>query len=577
MNRKILFVEAVLALALVLGFRLAGHDSRQSSDQIIKSRNIIQCSPDWNMINVDSLAGKMVPLPGWGNYRWDIRTKNDSAQFYFQQGINMYYAFHIIESMGSFRKALLFENDHPMIYWAIALAYGPNINDFEYKASPEALDAAKKAMLFSSAAGSREKALIEAMQGRYSEDSTISRTSLNENYTRAMEKVYKLFPGDADVATLYADANMLQHPWDYWKHNGEAQPWTSEILQVLEKSLIHAPQHPGTNHYYIHMVEASPDPGRALASADRLGKLMPSVSHMIHMPSHIYIRTGNYSKGIAVNEASIAGYNAYLHLFSEVQNNAPLYLIHNLHMQTACAMMKPGYGYSIKSAMETSNSFDTSFLSLPQPIANFIQYVYMSPQFVQVRYGKWENILSSADINPSYIYANVLSHWAKGMALANTNKLSKARERLDKMRDAMKAPDLAIVMLPFNAAIAPSKVAEKILEGTIAQKQYRLDDACRYFREAVRLEDSLIYTEPRDWLLPTRQYLANAYLLQKNYKEAKKTLEEDLLINPNNFFALYGLKMALKGLKMKKEAAIIEKVFSQAYINADLKSAALIY
>ena len=346
-----------------------------SRQQIFQTRQIIQCSPDWAHINEDSIAIGIGVLPGWGNYRWNITKQSDSARFYFNQGINMYYAFHIIEAMASFKKAQQFDDNNAMIYWGQALAYGPNINDFAYTATPEAFAAAQKAVSFKNNCTAKEKALIDAIAVRYSSDSTISRASLNQLYADNMKKAYNQFKKDADIATLYADALMLQHPWNYWKHNGDAEPWTPEILSVLENTLKTNPLHPGANHYYIHTVEASPNPSRALASADRLGKLMPGVAHMIHMPSHIYIRSGNYKQGIKVNEMSVKGYSNYLALYPEVQNNAPLYLIHNLHMQSACAMMRANYKYSNKTAAECSHSFDTSFLSLPQPMGNFVQYV----------------------------------------------------------------------------------------------------------------------------------------------------------------------------------------------------------
>ena len=275
-------------------------------------------------LNADSLANGIGVLPGWGNYRWDIASKNDSARFYFNQGINMYYAFHIIEAMASFKKAQQFDDTNAMIYWAQALAYGPNINDFGYAATPDAFAAAQKALSLKNNCTPKEKALIEAMAVRYSLDSTISRASLNQLYSTAMKRSYNLFSTDADAATLYADALMLQHPWDYWKHDGEAEPWTPELLAVLEGVLQLHPNHPGANHYYIHSVEASKDAKRAMASANRLGKLMPGVAHMIHMPSHIYIRTGNYTEGITVNEMSVKGYTNYLSLYPDVQNNVQI-------------------------------------------------------------------------------------------------------------------------------------------------------------------------------------------------------------------------------------------------------------
>jgi tetratricopeptide (TPR) repeat protein len=575
MNRKIILAEAIIALTIILAFKISSkprtsEPQTTSRQQAYAGKMMMQCSPDWSLLNTDSLAVNMGVLPGWGNYHWDINSNSDSAKYYFNQGINMYYAFHIIESMASFKKAQTFDDNNAMLYWAEALAFGPNINDIEYAATPDALSAAQKALAFSQASSAKEKVLIMAMQARYSTDSTVSCTSLNEAYAREMKKAYNQFPHDADVAALYADALMLLHPWMYWKHDGKPEAWTPEIVSVLENNLKEHPLHPGANHYYIHAVEASPTPGLATKSADRLSEMMPAVSHMVHMPSHIYIRTGEYQKGIVVNEKSISGYNKYLELFPDVVRNAPLYLIHNLHMKTNCAMMEPNYAFSKKTAAECIASFDTTYLSLPQPMGNFIQYVYMIPQMVDVRYGKWEQLLSEPIMNKHYAYAHVLSLWAKGLAQANTNKLEVAKNTLIQLQEALKNPDLEIVLNPFNAAISGARVAEKILQGTIAEKSGNIKAAVSCYEEAVKLEDKLIYTEPRDWLIPSRHYLANALMQQKNIAKAKQILEEDFQQNPHNFYALSAMQKINKSATWKTQ-------LKDAWKNADMKEARLIY
>jgi tetratricopeptide (TPR) repeat protein len=582
MSKKILLAEVLLALFLVLGFRIATIDSTAelpalSRNNIYKARQVLSCSPDWSMLNIDSLATQMKPLPGWGNYSWKIASASDSARFYFNQGINMYYAFHIIESMASFKKAESFDDRNPMIYWAQALAYGPNINDFAYATVPDATRAAKKAAELSSSASAKEKALVNAMLVRYSLDSSISRKELNQRYATAMKDVYAGFKNDADAGALYADAMMLQHPWEYWQHNGQPHPWTPEIVSVLEAVLKQHPEHPGANHYYIHMVEASPNPGRALPSADRLGKMMPDVSHMVHMPSHIYIRTGNYEKGMSVNDLALNGYEKYKTLYPDVVNNAFLYQIHNHHMKAACAMMKPGYQTSIKAARECAASFDTSFLSLPHPLGNFIQYVYLTPQLVNVRYGKWKEVLAEPGLSSNYVFGSLLNKWSRGMAMANTGDLQGAKSALAELKQTLGHPDLKIRLEPFNIPYDQGSVAEKILEGTIAEKENNLVQAVKIFSEAVVAEDKLIYTEPRDWLIPTRHYLSNALVKNSEYAKAKKFLLEDLQINPNNYYALSGLVLIAGKEKNAVQQKIYKNQLKAAYTNSDMASPALVY
>ena len=580
MSPKLFFTSGVIILLITAGFRYASKNNshRQiSRSAVYNHKKIIQCTPNWSEVNADSLANGIGVLPGWGDYRWNISTKSDSARFYFNQGINMYYAFHIIESMASFKKAAIFDTTSAMLYWAQALAYGPNINDYAYAATPEAYTAAQKAAALKSSCTPKEKMLIDAMAIRYSSDSTISRASLNQLYADAMKKSYTGFKTDADIGTLYADALMLQHPWDYWKHNGDPEPWTPDLLQVLENVIQLHPEHPGANHYYIHAVEASPNSKRAMPSADRLGKLMPGVSHMIHMPSHIYIRNGKYAAGITVNEMSVTGYNNYLSLFPDVINNVPLYLIHNLHMQTACAMMKANYAYSNKSALACRNSFDTSFLSLPAPMGTNIQYLYMTPVFNDVRFGKWEAVLNAVPVKPQHVYATVLCHWARGMAFAGKHDIAAAAAELKLMQAGINAPDMLVVTEPFNAPASAAKVAEKILAGVMAEAENDFKKAVAFLNEAVQLEDQLIYNEPRDWLLPSREYLGNALLKLGNAAEAEKIFNEDLAENPDNHWALYGLHQALLHQKKLKAAAIIKQQFDKAFEGADILPGSIVF
>ncbi len=580
MRSKLFFASYLTVLLLLVGFRYSKINEQPkhiSREEAYKHRSVIQCSPDWTQLNADSLANGIGVLPGWGNYRWNIDTYADSARFYFNQGINMYYAFHVIEAMASFKKAERFDNKNAMIYWAQALAYGPNINDFDYTATPEAFAAAQKALSLQNNCSPKEKALIGAMAFRYTANNTVSRASLNQLYATAMENAYQRFGQDADVCALYADAIMLQHPWDYWKHNGEAKPWTPELLSVLEGAIKINSIHPGANHYYIHAVEASKNSKRAMASADILGKLMPGVSHMIHMPSHIYIRNGQYAKGIRVNEMSVKGYNNYLALFPDVQNSALLYLVHNLHMQTNCAMMMANYSYSNKSASATSSSIDTSYLSLPAPGGTYMQYLYMTPTINNVRYGKWDAILNDPPVNEHHIYSSTLWHWARGMAFAVKNKFTEADNELKIVREKMKSPDMLLVMAPYNAPADATKVAVKILEGIIVAKQNDFTTAIRLLSEGVVNEDKMIYNEPKDWLLPARQYLGTVLLQSGNASKAADIFKEDLKENPNNHWSLYGLYQALQKQKKTAAAKVIKNQFDKAFENADIEPGVVLF
>ena len=523
-------------------------DKAAYAEVIVKKRfSTISCTPDWTTYHLTKLEiQQMIPLPGTGSHAWKISTKKDSAQFYFNQGINLYYGFHIIEALPSFKKAQTFDPNCAMLYWAEALAYGPNINDLGYAASPDALVATKKAKELYNTSSIKEKALIEAIQVRYSDDSTQKREDLNQLYADKMKELYTRFSGDAEIGALYADALMNQHPWDLWQHDGQPKPWTPQIEKVLENVLKYAPNHPGANHYYIHTMEASPYAAKANASADRLGRLAPGIAHMVHMPSHIYIRTGQYEKGVKVNTLAVEKYKTYLKLFPDVANNASLYEIHNRHMQAACSMNRNDYAAALKDAVECRNSLDTSFLSMDAPSGDYIQYVYMTPELTMITFEKWEDILKQQDVATRFHYAAVIQFFAKGMAYANTNEIKKAKGSLTKLESFLHEKDLAVVLTPFNAPLSSATIAKFILMGTIAEKENDSDKAINYFKMAMATEDSLVYNEPRDWLVPARHYLGNALLNAKKYKEAEEVFRKDLTVQPNNFVSNTGLQTALQ-------------------------------
>jgi len=542
-----------------------------------KKKNIIRCGPDWDKLKDWLEEADIPPIPGAGTYKWKISTRNDSAQFYFNQGINMYYSFHIIEAMASFKKAEKFDKYSPMLLWAQALTYGPNINDFGYTASPEALSAIGKAIEFSGRCTDKEIALIEAQRIRYSYDSSQTRSMLNQLYVDKMKEVYEKFPDDADVAALYADAMMLQHPWDLWDIDGTPKPWTPLIREVLEKVLAKTPNHPGANHYYIHVMEPSPYAAKALPSADRLGKLNPGLSHVVHMPSHIYLRTGLYNKGIDVNINAVNSYKSSIPLYSAVTGADFLYIIHNLHMKASNAMLAGNYKIAEAAAIETRNSIQADYLSIPAPLGNVVQYIYMTPVLVYVRFGKWDELLQQNKPDDSQVYANILYHFGRGMAFSARSKMTEANQELAAMKTLMADTSLAIPFTPFSAAIEGAIVASKILSGSIALKSGKTNDAITDFTEAVKVEQKMIYNEPRDWLLNPKHWLGKAYLVAGDGSNAEKTFNADLQNNNNNGWALFGLNKALLMQKKYNEAAPVLTRYKKAFNKADINILSPVY
>ena len=515
------------------------------------------CSPNLASIDFGDPSNAIPLLGGWGNYRMPVTFKDDSAYIYFQQGINMYYGFHMIEALASFERATSFDSAFAMGYWGKALAYGPNINDLGYAASPDALLAVQRASELCGACSPVEVALIGAMQLRYSPDTTQKREYLNELYADAMKKVHTNFSASADAAALYADALMVQHPWDLYDRSYNPKPWTPEIVRVLEGLIKTFPENPGANHYYIHAIEGSKYPEKGLEVANRLGNFMPGLAHLVHMPSHIYIRSGYYKKGVEVNEKAVEGYKEYLSKFPLVATGSFIYMMHNLHMKAACAAMDGTYTKAIQFAEETRNSLDSSYLNSGGYFGMYSQFLHLTPLLTAVRFGKWNDLLNTASFPNEWVYARSMQHFGKGIAYARTNQLSKAFEELEHMKDSAQSAQLQDHPQAFNPGIASIEVAEKILQGVIAGEKKDFLKAIAFLRGAVESEDGMLYNEPRDWQLPARQYLGHVLLQARRLKEAEAVYKRDLRINPNNRWSLTGLGKALQMQGKQREAATV--------------------
>jgi len=569
---KFAFVNAALLTAFITLPNAKTNDTETFYDAYAtKVKNTVSCTPDRAAITAMlEESDEINLLPGSGSYVWKIETKSDSAQLYFNQGINMYYGFHIIESIASLKKAAKFDDSNPMIWWAQALAYGPNINDVGYTASPEALSSTKKAVELSANATDVEKTLISAMNVRYTNDTTKTREGLNQDYVDAMKAAAEKFPDNTDVLALYADAMMLQHPWDLWTVDGVPKPWQPAIQTVLEKVIRSNPMHPGANHYYIHIVEASPAPEKALHSAEVLGKLTPGLSHMVHMPSHIYLRTGDFDKGIAINTDALKRFREYSTLFPASNGNVFIYYWHNLHMLANCAMLSGRYNEAMKSAEELTGALDTASLASPPPVGSFLYYMYMTPMLVNLRFEKWDNVLAAKEPEGKYIYANVLYHFGRGMAQAGKNNFDEAKKEAEKVKEIMQDDGLKIPMLPFSPVSEGSSVAFETLNGYLALKQNDIKSAITHLEKASKTEWEMVYTEPRDWMLNPYQYLGNAYLADKNYKKAEEAFRKDLSRNAKNVWSLNGLEKSLRQQGRKKEAKEVKNELKKAAAKADV-------
>jgi tetratricopeptide (TPR) repeat protein len=571
--KALLFLLTILAFLtaslIAFGFRKNNLSAGKNPGRVT-TKKVARCGPDWKEVDKLIEENNIPPIPGAGPHTWKIITAHDSANYYFNQGMNMYYSFHIIEAKASFKKAEQFDPNAAMVHWAQALAYGPNINDVGYAAFPEALEAVRKSLeAMNNSTPAVEKMLIEAMSVRYSADSTQSRELLNQQYVDKMKIAYDRLFQHPHVAALYADALMLQHPWDLWNIDGTPKPWTPKIRGILEKLLASHPEHPGANHYYIHVMEPSPFASKALPSADRLGKITPALSHTVHMPSHIYLRTGQYDKGVIVNENAVNSYRKMISLYAPVTSNDFLYIIHNLHMQTNNAMMAGRAAAALDAAEQTTKSIPREYLSTTDALGNYLQYIYMTPVMAMVRFGKWDELLNAPKPPETMIYANLLFHFGKGMALNAKGQHADAKNELTRIQQLMKDSVLRLPFTPFSPAIDGATVAEQMLTGVIALSEKSNASALIAFQKAVDVEKQMVYNEPRDWMLNPGHWLGKAYLVAGKWKEAEKVFVQDLKNNNENPWALKGLLQALQG-QSKKEAAAVKVRLTKASKRSDV-------
>jgi tetratricopeptide (TPR) repeat protein len=525
------------------------------------------CGPGFN--TADS-AVNMPELKGWGHYSRKISSASDSAQLYFDQGLSMYYAFHSIEAIASFTKATEIDPDCAMAWYGKALAMGPTINyENGYRPPSGAYDAAVKSKALSENCTPLEKDLINAIQQRYSSDTATNVTQLRINYAQAMQLVYEKHQGDVDAVTLYADALLLLHPWNLYDHNFKPRSWTPQIRSLLEQGMRLSPSHPGANHYYIHTMEASGEPQVALHSANLLDTLMPDVAHITHMPSHIYIRTGFYERGIKVNDDAVAGFQKYLKQYAPVMNGFFLYQAHNVQLKGNCAQMAGNYKTSADASASLQKMIPPAFLGMKTADGNYVEYVYALPILNYVRFGKWDEVLKTPVID-SLAYASSLQHFSRGIAYSRKHNFTMARQELKILNERLLDKSLKLKMDNGNPANKCLQVGVLILKGVMAEEQNQYAAAIKLLQSAVVAEDLLIYNEPRDWPLPARQYLGNTLIRAGKSKEAIAVLNKDLLINPNNGWSLTGLKIASRHAGNAADLAKINQRLNAAWKIKDL-------
>jgi tetratricopeptide (TPR) repeat protein len=513
-------------------------------------------------------AAKAPLFPNLGPYHRPITTRSPKAQRYFDQGMALLYAFNLEEAQRSFEAAAAADPRCAICRWGVAMALAPHIN---LPALPErtvaAHRAAAEAVKLAKGASAVERALIAAVARRSAEPppaDPAAQRALDSAYADAMREVAKRFPVDMDAQALFAEAMMDLRPWDLWTADGKPQPGTAEILATLERALTLDANHPGANHYYIHAVEASPHPEKALDSADRIGALIPGAAHIVHMPSHIYARVGRWDQASEANRQAIAVDRAYIEQVHP-QGFYFMYVAHNFQFLQATAAMEGRSAEALANAREVVAHAPLEMLR--QMPGN--DFVLGYPIWALVRFGRFAEVVAEPAPPVGFPYANAVWHAARGIAFARLGKLDEAAaEEAAVARAAAELPADATEAL--NPAAALTGIARDLTAGEIAAARGDLPAAVERFESAVKAEDGLRYNEPPDWYLSTRHALGAALARAGRDAEAQAVWEEDLRRQPENGWALAGLAASLGRQKKEAEAAAVEARLRQAWSQADV-------
>ena len=518
-----------------------------------------------------------VLVPGSGTHSRPISTNSPEAQLFFDQGIRFAWGFFFPESIASYQEAARLDPTHPMPYWGMAHAMGPNPNS-RYARMPddpfgEGFKAITKARSLAENANDYERDLINSLYVLYDKKTNPDNDKRDVAYLNAARKLLKKYPDDPDVGALYAAAYMSIGRWDYWDAEGRPKSETATVAKALERLLDVEPEHPGANHLYIHLLEASREPERALGAADRLEATMPIAGHIVHMPAHIYVRVGQYQKAIDNNVRS----QKVDKKFAEHWGNLPLPnvgtypLSHKIHAPHAidfiryAATVQGNYAIAIEAAERSA-----AFVSESSVDKRGGQKRVAAPWLVHKTFGKWDKLISHEPRYSGRPYLDGIWAYAVGGAYAATGDLDRAKVVSKNLTQLANSPDADSYRVGATPASAVLKLAALGLHGEIAQAESRLEEAIETFGKAVAIEDLNNYTEPPDWSQPMRHFLGAALIEAGRYAEAEAVYRRDLQWNQNNGWALFGLFQSLTGQGKNAEANRVLSEFNQAWQNADV-------
>lgn len=532
---------------------------------------IMRCAPQFSDAEWFT-RGTPAPLfEGLDKLHFPVTTNSPDAQTYFNQGLLLAYAFNHAEAARSFFQAARLDSTCAMAYWGYAYVLGPNYNaGMEPDNFSRAYDAVNRAANEAGHCTPKEQALVRAMQARYAKDPPEDRSALDSAYMVAMRTVHEAYPDDVDIAVLYAESLMDMHPWDLWGKDGSQRPWTQSILDAIDVAIRTDPKHPGGHHLNIHAWEASATPERAMASADLLDAgLVSEAGHLVHMPSHIYINTGDYHKGTMANTRAVEKDSLYVTQCHAAGAYPLAYYPHNYHFLAACATLEGNSGAAIAAARKMSDMANHKGMLWPG-MATF-QHYYSIPDYVLVKFARWDDILALPPVDSSLIAVQAIRHYARGMAWAGKGDIDRARNESAHL-SVMAAMDTFATMTiwEINTLGEVVKIADYVLKGEILAREKKYPEAVGMLRKAVAIEDALNYNEPPDWFFSVRHHLGAVLLDAGQAGDAIPVYTEDLENLPRNGWALNGLAAALAAAGLEDQAAAVRKDLALAWAYADV-------
>ncbi|MEX0960293.1 MAG: hypothetical protein WDZ63_13500 [Burkholderiales bacterium] len=505
-----------------------------------------------------------VLMDNLGTMHYPVATSMPMAQQFFDQGLRLTYAFNHAEALRAFRKARTLDPDCAMCWWGEALVLGPNINaPMDPAAAAPAYAAVSHARAVAHRASAREQALIEALAQRYSADPQADRSALDRAYADAMQQVAARFPDDDQIAVLYAESLMDLQPWNYWEAGGhEPRGRTGEIMGLLEKALTRMPEHAGAIHYYIHVVEASAEPERALPHARRLGRLVPGAGHLVHMPFHTYFRVGMFRDAVEANLRAVEADEAYIARSAPAGIYPQAYYPHNVHSLLVSAQMA-GAGEIV---IEAADKLETIVSEAAAKNIPWVQPIKAAPYFAHAQFSDPDTIMALADPGKELPYVRAMWHYARAVGLANAGRLDAARAEVTAIAAIGAQNDFADLAAGGVPAQNVLRLARHVANARIAQAGRDHAAAVEQFKAAVAIEDTLHYSEPPFWYYPTRQSLGAAYALAGRLDDAEEALRESLVRTPNNGWALYGLMKVYEQRGDRIDARAAKKLLAEAWL-----------